>query len=305
MAPQRQTYAHGLPTKRKALPTNAVHVQRVYLAAAAFGTAIAVVYGPVLPKLATDWWNDPDYSHGLLCAPLAIAMIVARRRKLSAIPAAPRAAGLAGVVIALGLLLLGTLGAELFLTRISLLLLLASSVVFLFGWRHLRVLAFPFVLLLLSIPIPAILITRITLPLQFMASAMSEAVLGLTSVPVLREGNVLVLPNATLQVAEACSGIRSLASLFVLALLVARFAERRVWARAAVVASAVPIAVVVNGLRVTITAIATYWYGTVAVDGVLHEGTGFIMFAIAVALLIVCARGVGNVGVGRSAEQVA
>ncbi len=281
-------------TKRKRLPLIG-NLQPVHFAWGAFAIAAVVVYWPVVVKLVTDWWTDSDYSHGLLCAPLALALVIARRRALAASPRGPKALGLAGAVAALGLLLLGTLGAELFLTRVSLLVLLASGVLFLFGWRHLRALVFPFALLALSVPIPAILITRITLPLQFIASATTESALGWMSIPVLRDGNVLVLPNATLQVAEACSGIRSLVSLAVLALIVARYAERRGPARAAIIASAVPIAVIVNSVRVTVTAVATYWYGSGAVEGALHELTGTAMFALAIGLVLLCARAVAAV----------
>jgi len=249
----------------------------------------AIVYSPVVAKLAHDWWTDPEYSHGLLCAPAALFLAFSRRRALQALPARPSAAGLAGATAAIGLLGLGTLGAELFLTRVSLALFLASTVVYLYGWRPLRVLALPFALLLLSIPIPAIVITRLTLPLQFAASAMSEWALTTGGIPVLREGNVLVLPNATLQVAEACSGIRSLVSLIVIALVIARMVDRRAAARAGLIAAALPIAVLVNGLRVTATGVATYWYGPVAAEGMAHEALGVAIFVVAVVMLLGCA----------------
>lgn len=257
--------------------------------AALIGTGLWL-YAPILRKLASDWWTDPDYSHGLLCAPLAIGLIAASRGRLAAIPRAPHAAGLAGAAASMAVLGAGLLGAELFLTRVSLLLFVGSGVVYLFGWRHLRALAFPLALLFLSIPIPAILVTRITLPLQFAASAMAETTLRAMSIPVLREGNVLALPNATLQVAEACSGIRSLVSLVVLALVVARFGERRASARIAIVLCAAPIAVLVNGLRVTATGVATYRYGSVAAEGIAHELMGFAAFGMALVLLLACAR---------------
>jgi exosortase len=267
-----------------------VHMRSRAAAWAAFLAATAIVYWPILATLVGQWWSDPEYSHGLLCAPAAVALVFMRRRELRAAPAAPRMIGLVGAVAAVGLLGLGVLGAELFLTRISLALFLASSVVFLYGWRRLRVLAFPFALLLLSIPIPAIVITRVTLPLQLAASAMSESTLMAIHIPVLREGNVLVLPNATLQVAEACSGIRSLVSLVVMALVIGRMVDRRATIRAAIVAAAVPVAVLVNGLRVTLTAAATYSYGAAAAAGVAHEILGVITFVVALALLLGCAR---------------
>src|SRR5262245_25078570 len=116
-----------------------------------FGIAAlaGLAYGPVLWRLAAAWWTDPEYSHGLICAPLAAAIVWMRRDRLLQLRCEPSAAGLAGALASIALLLVGTLGAELFLTRASLLLFIASSLVFLFGWRHLRAVAFPFAILAL------------------------------------------------------------------------------------------------------------------------------------------------------------
>jgi exosortase len=253
------------------------------------------LYGPTIGKLAYDWWTNPDYSHGLIVMPLALALVWSRRRELADTTANPSAFGLAGVAGALLLLILGTLGAELFLTRASLLTFIAGTIVFLYGWRHLRLVAFPLVLLALTIPIPAIVISRLTLSLQFCASALAEAILNLCRIPVLREGNVLVLPNATLQVAEACSGIRSLTALVTLALVVARFSSWNWFARALIIASAIPIAVVVNGLRVAAAAVGARWFGAAAVEGTVHEMLGWVMFLVAFAMMALVARTVNRV----------
>jgi exosortase len=273
--------------------------RRERLAWIVFLICAVAAYGPVLVKLATDWWNVSDYSHGLICAPLAVAIAVARRRELAETPRAPSAVGLVGVVFGLILLALGTLGVELFLTRASLMLFAASSVVFLFGWRPLRVLAFPFALLALSIPIPSIVMTRVTLPLQFLASATAETALNAFHIPVLREGNVLVLTNATLQVAEACSGVRSMMSLVVIGLIVARYLEHRAVARVAIVAAAVPVTVAVNALRVSATAVATQYYGISVASGTPHEAFGLVLFGVSALVLTVCARAVAAVHIRR------
>ena len=190
------------------------------------------------------------------------------------------------------MLIAGTLGAEIFVTRMSMLVFAAGTIVYLFGWRHLRVLAFPLLLIALTIPIPAIIISRLTLSLQLAASNIAEMTLNALRIPVLREGNVLVLPNAALQVAEACSGIRSLTALITLALLVARFGETRWGPRAIIIASAIPIAVLVNGMRVAAAAIGAYFYGASAVEGFVHELLGWLMFLLAFALMAACARAV-------------
>jgi exosortase len=275
-------------------------------ASIAFLAAGVLLYGPTIVKLVYDWWTNPDYSHGLVVLPLALALVWHRRRELADAPAAPSALGLGIVAGSLLILILGTLGAELFLTRASLLTFVAGTIVFLFGWRHLRLIAFPLVLLALTIPIPAIVISRLTLSLQFCASAIAEAILWLFRIPVLREGNVLVLPNATLQVAEACSGIRSMTALGTLALVVARFGSTRWMARALIIAAAVPIAVVVNGLRVAAAAIGARWFGAAAVEGAVHEALGWVMFLVAFGMMALWARLVNSaVPEGRDPEKVA
>jgi exosortase len=254
--------------------------------------SLLLLYAPVVTKLVSDWWADPDYSHAFLVAPLAAVLVWQRRTELIRAERSGSPIGLAVACGALLLLIAGTLGAELFLTRISLLGFLAGSIVFLFGWRHLRMLAFPLALVLLTIPIPSIVISRLTLSLQLVASNIAEATLNALRIPVLREGNVLSLPNATLQVAEACSGIRSLTALITLALVVARFSDSRWLPRTLIIVSAIPIAVLVNGLRVAAAAVGAYLYGTAAVEGFVHELLGWVMFLVAFALMAGCARAV-------------
>jgi exosortase len=275
------------------------------VALTAFSVAAAFLYAPVVAKLARDWWTIPDYSHGFLVTPLAALLVWWRRDELARTRRAPSNAGLVLVVGSLVLLILGTLAAELFLTRVSLLAFAAGCILFLFGWAHLRMLAFPLILVALTIPIPAIIISRLTLSLQLWASTIAESLLWVFRIPVLREGNVLVLPNATLQVAEACSGIRSMTALVTLALVVARFGETRWLPRAAIVASAIPIAVLVNGLRVTASAVGARWFGVAAVEGTVHEVLGWLMFLVAFALMAACARVVGGSTPGQSTKELA
>lgn len=250
----------------------------------------AVAYGPVLLRLSAAWWSDAEYSHGLFCVPVAAAIVWWRRDELARLRRVPSRAGLFGAGVAIALLWLGTLGAELFLTRASLLLFIASTVVYLFGWRHLRAMAFPLAIVALSIPIPAILMTHITLPLQFAASSAAETTLAAIGIPVLREGNVLLLPDATLQVAEACSGVRSMMSLLVIGVVVARITDHHLLTRMAIVAAAIPVTIAVNAVRVTATAVATEYYGVAAAQGVLHEALGVILFFASAILLVGCAR---------------
>lgn len=251
---------------------------------------IALAFWAVGAKLITDWANDENYSHGFLMVPLAAYVVWRQRAELEAIPAEPSVAGL---VIILGSLLTlgaGRLGAELFLTRIALLGTLAGVVVFLWGFRHLRALAFAFLLLFLAIPIPAIIFNQITFPLQLLASRFGEASIAACQIPVLREGNVIILANTTLEVAEACSGIRSLVSLLALAAIWGYLSESPLWLRWLLAFAAVPIAIFANGIRVAGTGIAAHFVGAQAAEGFLHTFSGWIVFAVAGVLLLVVHR---------------
>jgi exosortase len=191
--------------------------------------------------------------------------------------------GLLIVLASVGVLAAGTLGAELFLTRVSMIGVLAGAIVFLYGWRHLTTLAFPVAFLLLMIPLPALIFNQIAFPLQLLASRAGEMVLSVLRIPVLREGNVIVLAHTTLEVAEACSGIRSLVSLLTLGIVYGYFIDPRGLVRVAVALSTVPVAIAANGLRVAGTGIAAQYYGAQAAQGFLHSFSGWMVFVVALA----------------------
>ena len=253
------------------------------------GASFLVLYWPVLSRLARDWAQDDNYSHGFFIIPLALYFVWDRRARLSAAPPAPAWFGLVVVLVGLALLLAGLLGAELFLTRVSMIVVVAGAVLFLAGWQPLRVLAFPLAFLLLMIPIPAILFNQVAFPLQLFASQVGQAALSAAGIPVLREGNVIVLAHTTLEVAEACSGIRSLISLLTLGLTYGYFIDPRFAVRALVAAAAVPIAIVVNGARVAGTGMAAHYYGADAAEGFFHTFSGWIVFIVAFVLVFAVA----------------
>ena len=252
--------------------------------------SLALAFWQVAAKLIADWSHDENYSHGFLMVPLAAYVVWRQRDELASIPARPSALGLALTLGSLLLLLAGQLGAELFLTRIALLGSLAGVIVFLWGFRHLRALAFALFLLLLAIPIPAIIFNQITFPLQLLASRFGEASIAACQIPVLREGNVIVLADTTLEVAEACSGIRSLVSLVALAAIWGYLSGSPLWLRWLLVVAAVPIAIFANGIRVAGTGIAAHLFGAEAAQGFFHTFSGWLVFLVAGALLLVVHR---------------
>jgi exosortase len=265
------------PAGRKELPWAAI---------AWFGVLLIVAYFPILKHLVEQWYSDPDVGHGFF-VPLIFGYIAwGRREKLMAIEWKPEWWGIA--LMAWGFLqaYIGLLGAELFLQRSAFLISLVGLLLVLGGRALVRELAFPLLLLPFMIPIPTVIYNQITFPLQLFASWVAEVLLGAIGIPVLREGNVLVLASQTLSVAEACSGIRSLLSLTFLSLVYAYFFDRKVWMRWALFLGVIPIAILANAGRVTITGILSE-HNTALAQGVFHEMEGFIIFAIAFAMIFV------------------
>jgi exosortase A len=252
-----------------------------FILAAGFGA----LYWDVISKLVHDWATDDNYSHGFLVAPLAAYFVWERRRKLVDTPLKSAWAGLVILAGSFMLLAAGVLGAELFLTRIAMVTSMTGTIVFLLGWRHLRALAFPVAFTLLMIPIPAIIFNQIAFPLQLLASHVGESALSAWGIPVLREGNVIVLANASLEVAEACSGIRSLISLLTLGIVYGYFTDPRTAARVAVALAAVPVAIVTNGVRVAGTGIAAHYFGEEVATGFFHTFSGWLVFIASFAML--------------------
>lgn len=247
---------------------------------------LVILYHEVIAKLVLAWWTDDNYSHGFFIVPIALYLAWERRERLASAQLRPSVLGLIVVIGSALLLVAGILGSELFLTRVSLLSMLTGIVLFLFGWTHLRILAFPLAFMLLMVPLPAIIFNQIAFPLQLLASQTGEYGLRTFDVPVLREGNVLVLANTSLEVAEACSGIRSLVSLLTLGIVFGYLADSRVWVRTVIAASTVPVAIVSNGLRVAGTGIAAHRFGPAAAEGFFHEFSGWVVFVVAFALML-------------------
>jgi len=256
------------------------------LLAACFG----YLYSHVIARLVHDWYIDDNYSHGFLIIPIALYFVWERRKKLKEAARRRSYWGLAVVVGSMTVLLAGILGSELFMTRVSMLGTIAGVILYLYGWNHLKILALPVAFLLLMIPVPAIIFNQIAFPLQLLASRFGEMALLLAGVPVLREGNVIHLANTSLEVAEACSGIRSLISLLTLGIVYGYFTDSRTWVRVILAAGTIPIAIAANGIRVAGTGIAAHYYGAEAAEGFFHSFSGWIIFVAAFIMMFILYR---------------
>lgn len=287
----------------------------------AIAGALAFAYATVLIKLGQDWWNDENYSHGLLI-PFVIGYFLwsERDRLARMVGRASTVWGLGAIVFALLALWAGTAGAELYLQRISLVLMLAGTVLYFWGFRLLRLMFVPLLLLMLAIPIPSILFNKIAFPLQLFASRCAVWAMSVFDIPVLRQGNVIELmplgarETKKLEVVEACSGIRSLMTLLTLAVVFAYFTRPRndrkggdhnddpgspslmtnvlqrfksygFWRSVIIVGSAVPIAIFTNALRVSGTGVLARYYGTKVADGFFHSFSGWVIYIVAFLML--------------------
>lgn len=246
---------------------------------------VVVIYWSISIKLVENWYLDPDFSHGFLVPLFSAYLIWTKRETLKNTPVRQSWAGLPLIVLAIITLFLGVYGAELFLARISLVMLLAGLIWMMAGREMLRELRFPVVVLLLAIPLPKVIYNQITFPLQIFASKAAAAVLPLFGVPVMRDGNIIQLPSMPLEVAEACSGIRSLMSLFTAAIFYGYFLEPKTSRRIILALAALPIAVLANGARIVGTGLAVQYWDPDKALGFFHEFSGWLIFVVSLVLL--------------------
>jgi exosortase len=254
-----------------------------------FGGLLLLCYGTILYRMAVQWATDENMGHGFFVPVVAGYIAWRRRDELTFDPRQGNLWGLAVVIFAALLSLVATLGAELFTARMSFVIALTGVVLYLGGLRWIKILSFPLALLLFMIPIPAIIYAQLTLHLQILASQLGEMLITLMGIPVLRAGNTLQLPSQTLDIAEACSGIRSLLSLMFLSLVFAYFMDKKVWMRWALLAATIPIAIGANGIRVALTGLLSE-IDTKLAGGMYHETEGYIVFIVALAALFLTHR---------------
>ncbi len=249
---------------------------------------VLVVYAPVLYGLVVDWYDDSNYSHGFLIIPISLWLLWRQRKELAETPMETSRLGLVGVIAALGIFLVGTAGAEYFTVRFSFVMIVASLVLHFCGWPFFRKAWFAIAFLLFMIPIPYVIYFSMTFPMQLFASKIASFLLGLTGLPLIRSGNILYLPGGlALEVAEACSGLRSIVSLLALGALYAYLTQRNRVKAAILFASTVPIAVLGNVMRICFTAVGTYAISEKFVEGTLHELAGTLVFVFSMIMLLI------------------
>ena len=247
---------------------------------------LGILYYSVFKSMVYDWLHLPDFSHGFLIPFISLFLVWERSAKLYSLSLSPKNSGVVLIIFGLFLLLVGNLAVESFTMRFSFLIVLSGIFLFLLGWTHLKLLLFPIVFLIFMIPIPSILMLKIILPMQLFASKVATAFLQQLGISVLREGNIIHLADTTLEVAEACSGIRSLISLLALGTIFSYFSTKILWQRIILVLSCFVIAIFVNALRVSATAVLANTYGISVAEGFFHDFSGYMLFLVTLALLV-------------------
>lgn len=247
-----------------------------------------LIYLPVLGDLIADWYEDSNYSHGFLIIPVSVWLIWRQRKELASVPVRTSNWGFAGILIALAIFIVGTAGAEYFTARFSFVLLLVSITLYSFGWMFLRKVWFAFFFMLFMIPIPYVIYYSVTFPMQLFASKIASVALGVIGLPLVRFGNVLHLPGGqALEVAEACSGLRSIVALLALGALYAYFTQENRVKAVILFLATIPIAIFGNVVRISFTAIGTYAISEAFVEGTLHEMAGMLVFLFSLIMLMI------------------
>lgn len=281
-----QRDAHHPGINGPTAPASAYPEPRVVLFWLVLVGVLTLLYWGIMRDLGIQWWDDDNYNHGFLIPLFSGFLVWRERHRLRAIEPAGSLLGLPVLVGGIALLFLGDLGAENFLMRGSLLVILAGLVLFLSGRATFRAVIFPLGYLLFMIPLPGILFYAVTFPLQRLAAEQAAWALDVLGVPVLLDGNIIHLSQLSLGVTEACSGIRSLISLLAGAVAWAYLMLPGGWLAVAFVASAVPITIVANSARVVATGLIGQWIGVEYASGFFHEFAGWVVYLFAFVCLL-------------------
>jgi exosortase len=255
----------------------------------ALGVAVAgalALYVPVIAGMAADWIEFPSLSHGFAVPLISAYLLWNRRRLLAEAPVEGSFIGLPVIVLALGMLVLGSLGSESFIARLSLPIALFGVALFLMGGSVTRHAWIAIAYLAFMIPLPYLTLKAITYQSRLFDAGLTATALGWIGVPVLRDGVMLHLPNMTLEVADECSSVPAIAALLALGAAYAQLQARPTWIRVVLTLAAAPLGLLSNIVRLIVTSLGAYYLGPIALNNVIHKFNGTTVFLATVVLLV-------------------
>jgi exosortase len=260
----------------------------------------AAAFVPVYPELWSTWMHSSNNSHGVLVPLISAFFIWIKRDRLSQAQMNTSIFGAAILVSSMAIYLLALAGQVAVAQRAMIIVSLIGLVLFNFGWQIFKILAFPLCYLIFMVPVPVSIYGLIAFPLQLFATDVSHAIIQAVSIPVLQEGNMLYFVQTQLEVAEACSGLRSMMAFVMLSVLFAYIMDRGWWRRAVLVLSAIPLAIFANIVRVTGTGILAHFYGGEVARGFMHDFSGMAVFVFGLALMFLEYQALNRIGVSKS-----
>jgi exosortase len=260
-----------------------------------FLALLVLLFLPVLGELVTQWFYDENMGYAFFVPLVAGYVVWLDKERILEAPVKPCWPAIVLIVWGFLQMLLGFLAALSFVSRTAFVIAMVGVIWTIAGTAVIRTLRFPIVLLLFMFPIPLYVYQRMTIPLQTVATQLAAGGLNLIGIPVMQEGNILKIPDHDLDVVEACSGIRSLLSLTFLSLAYGRLFETRTWVKVALFLATVPIAILCNGARITLTGILTEFSPAIA-EGAYHAFEGWVIFMFELIALLGFHRLLGRFG---------
>ncbi len=241
---------------------------------------LALLFLPAIREFLYDWSHDDNYSHGFLIPVISAYLLWLKREEIRSANRESNLLGLFVLIAGLVLNILGTAAAEWYTVRFSLIPVLLGAVLYLWGWQVVRHVWFPIVFIIFAIPLPYTLFRTLTFPLQLFSTEMTHAIVTSAGVPALRQGNLLHLPGYSLEVIEACSGLRSMIVLSALAALFAYISPGGAFRKLFLFALAVPIAIAANIIRLLVTSLGALFISHEFAEGFLHDFSGVLVFMV-------------------------
>ena len=248
---------------------------------AVLALAVLWFYWPVLAKLFGDLAENEDYSFGLLLPLVSGYIIYLKLPQIRSYLWRPSWLGLLFIAVGFALYIVGELGADLYVPRVSFVIVITGLLFLMGGWGLVRLLLFPLFLLILMFPLPGLLTKQLTMPLQLISSRLATAMLQMVGIPAFCQGNVIDLGVRQMQMVEACSGLRYILALFALGVIFCYFFQRRLWKILLLLMVLIPSAIVANAFRVMAMGIIP----ALQVPGFWHAFSGWLIFVFCLGIL--------------------